>query len=387
MATRRRSSAAKSSRRSSKRSSAATSSRRSRSGSGVRGTAGVDRIEQELNKQEQRREQAQAGGTPFRLYLMPGDTKQIIVCDDQLEELYFRDEHNLKNPQTGKYGLHAGCIKSTQTCPICEKTGKESYYALFLTVIDLTEFEDRKGNVHEFSRKIMCIKASQAQKFIRRCKKNGGSLRGAMFTLARDGKRDAAIGNDIEYEEKVPEEEMAEYVRVWEDREGKEHEEACDEVYDYDKLFPEPTKQELAKLVGGYAAPGSDEEFEDEVDDDEDMEDEDEDSEWGKGKTRRGRKGRNSSRGRKSSTSRKRGRRKDEDEEEEDLEDDVDEEELDEDVVDEEEEDEPPFDPDEDEEPEEEEDEEEEEKPRRGRRKTARGSTRRGRKSSRRSRR
>lgn len=254
--------------------------------SGYRGLAGAKKLEQELERQERRREMSRTQShQPFRFRVSPGETKEVIVLDDKLEDLFFRYEHNIKDPSTGRWNIFTGCIDETDDCPVCG-TGSKSYFALYLTVIDLTEFQDRKGNTHEFSRKLMCVKTSQIGKFVRRMEREG-TLRGAIFELSRDGDRDAAIGNDIEFIEFMDEADLETYVREWTDKDGKTHEELCYEVFDYEELFPAPDKAELRAIAGGAPTPGSDEEIKETFKDDSegDLEDdewegEDDDTPW-----------------------------------------------------------------------------------------------------------
>lgn len=279
-----------------RRSSAAAPAKKGRarkaapSSGGFRGAAGAERALTEKTKQDTKRAAAREKGDlkPFRLYLKAGDTKEIVILDDSLDDLFFTYEHNLKNNKTGYWDIYTGCVKEDQICPICESAERESYYALMLSVIDFTPYTDRKGTEHEFSRKLMCVKPGQIGKFLRFIKREG-SLRGAVFTLSRDGDSDPQIGNDIEFVEFIEEEALIEYEREWTDREGKVHVEQCSEVFDYDKLFPPATSEELAEVVGARPAPGSArevaEEFKEEDDEDmegdEELEDEDqEDKPW-----------------------------------------------------------------------------------------------------------
>jgi len=224
-----------------------------------RGSEGFDRTESELRKQKAKNEARKAGvHMPFRFRVGVGDTTQFIVVDE--EPSFFRYEHNLKNPATGRYDIFTGCTSEVDVCPVCESSGKESYYALYLTVIDLTPFETKDGVTHDFSRKLLVIKAGQQKKFHRvyaKAEAKGGSLRGALFETSRDGDRDSAIGNDIEFLEFLEEEELLEYERSWKDREGKKHTEKCHEPLDYDVLFPAQDSDELRALVGGEAPLGN----------------------------------------------------------------------------------------------------------------------------------
>jgi hypothetical protein len=190
---------------------------------------------------------------PYRLYLKPKETREIIIVDDAPD--FFMFEHQIWNqgrPNEPKYS-YAGCVKEYETCPACTKHG-DSHYNLYLTVIDLAEFKDGKGETHTFSKKLMVVKSGSQRKFIRRHAKNG-SLRGQIVVLTRDGDKDPVIGNDVEWDEVIDEKELTEgYIRTYKDREGKTHEENCGETYEYEKLFPEPTIENIASVLTGENA-------------------------------------------------------------------------------------------------------------------------------------
>lgn len=245
---------------------------------GYRGAEGRKRAEEERKRSDARRK---AGGSnqPFRFFMRPGETKELILLDEEPD--FFMFEHNMKNPQTGKWGMTLPCLKDVENCPICENTDSTSYYAMFFTVIDLTEYTDTKGEKHEFSRKLLCVKSSQHKKFLRLYNKHK-SLRGIVLEMTRDGDKDAAIGNDIEYVETIAEEELRKYVKTFKDREGNSKEEKCYEVYDYDAIFEVPDKAVLEDLVGAAPSPGSTRQVEEELgsDDDSEWEDADDDLPW-----------------------------------------------------------------------------------------------------------
>lgn len=227
--------------------------------SAYRGAAGRARADEELERQKALQEQRRnATNAPFRFRLAPGETKQAIIVDDEPD--FFRFEHNLQDPATGRWNIYCGCINEWDNCPVCSSAGREGVYTMYLTVIDLTPFETRDGETVEFSRKLLAVKPAQQKKFNRmylRAQEEGRTLRGALVEFIRDGDKDSSIGNDIELLEFVSDDELDTYVREWEDREHKLHTEVCADPYDYDELFPEPTADELAALVGSAPAAGS----------------------------------------------------------------------------------------------------------------------------------
>ena len=162
----------------------------------LRGEAARQRLEEELAKQQALAEERKnRTRQPFRFRLAQGETREVIIVDDAPDFMMY--EHaGLKDPRTDRWGLNLQCCRDYDNCPICEHEQKESPYCLYLTVIDLNEFTDRAGNVHEFSRKLFVVKPNQIKKFTRRYAKDG-TLRGARFELSRDGQKDPVIGNDI----------------------------------------------------------------------------------------------------------------------------------------------------------------------------------------------
>jgi hypothetical protein len=223
-------------------------------GSTYRGEEGMARVEREIERQKQASDARKSRrNEPFRFKVPVGETHQLIICDDKPD--FFRYEHNLKGAD-GKFGLITSCVKENDNCPACEVSGKESYYAMYLTCVDLTPFKTKAGEKVEFSRKLLVVKPAQQKKIIRLYRKEK-SLRGMILDMTRDGEMSPSIGNDIEFVDFADEKEMATYTRSWKDKEGKKHTENCDEPFDYEKLFPEQTAEELRAIVGGKPTPGS----------------------------------------------------------------------------------------------------------------------------------
>lgn len=239
-----------------KRTSKKTTPQKARRGM-YRGAGAIEKAQQEQENVERRREQRklQMSG-PFRLYLKQKSSREVVIVDEAPD--FFMFEHQIYNngaPGLPKY-TNTGCVKEYETCPACQKDG-DSSFNLYLTVIDLEEYTNSNtGEIVEFSKKMMVVKSGQQRKFIRRHAKQG-SLRGQVVTLTRDGPKDPVIGNDIEWEDKISEEDLAgAYIREWTDREKKVHVENCGEVYDYEEIFQEPTVENiLAQLDGEVEAP------------------------------------------------------------------------------------------------------------------------------------
>ena len=219
----------------------------------IRGVAGGrQRLEQELKEQQARKEQ-QAGQQVLRFWVPVGDKKTIIVVDETPD--FFIYEHEMKDPQTGRWGVYTLCLDRNDSCPVCQVHGS-SYYALVLSVIDLTPYVNSKGETVPWSRKLLVVKSGQVNKFLRRFDADG-TLRGASFDCIRDTNKSPRVGNDIEYLGNYEEDYLTTFVRSWVDKEGKTHQEDCSRPFDYEKLFPVPDITQLQALVGVKSTPGS----------------------------------------------------------------------------------------------------------------------------------
>lgn len=216
-----------------------------------RGAAGLRRMKEEEQKAEVRKAAAQASmKEPFRFYVKPTESASIIIVDEAPD--FFRMEHALQNPRTKRFNLFVPCIDEHTNCPACAVSDKPAYFAMYLTVIDLTPYE-KDGHEVEWSKKMMVVKATQQKKIMRLYEKHG-TLRGMELLMTRDGDMDAAIGNDIEFQGFVPEEELLEYVTEYTDRERKVHEVIGDEPFDYEDIYPDMGEDEIKAVVGGRAS-------------------------------------------------------------------------------------------------------------------------------------
>lgn len=227
------------------------------------------REESERVVADAKRRQEESGKNPFRFYLNVGDEKSFIVLDD--EPTFLRWEHEEWDDRNKRMN-HYGCISATDNCPACDNLENKSYFAMYLTVIDLTPFDTKAGDHVEFSKKLLVVKSNQHKVFYRRFDKSG-TLRGVVFDCFRDKKTDARIGGTLDYAEILEEDDLLGYVREYEDRDGKPQTTDI-QPYDYLDMFPETTVASLEEIFGSAPAAGSareaTQELEDEYEDDED---------------------------------------------------------------------------------------------------------------------
>lgn len=154
---------------------------------------GYDGIAQE----EQRL--AQMGGPP-RLWMPVNSTREIVFIDSEPVAIY---EHNWK--ANGSWKNWATCLRGIEeSCPGCEVLGETNrYYVGIYTVVDTSEWTDRRGNKHQFEINLLPAKLKSLKKFRRksaeRIEAGGTGLAGCLYRLARDSKEDPSIGGEAEY--------------------------------------------------------------------------------------------------------------------------------------------------------------------------------------------
>lgn len=222
--------------------------------SSYRGAAGRRQMEEEQVKAEARSEARKASfGAPFRYFTPIGETREIVIVDEAPD--FFRHEHALKNKATGRFDNFTPCIDEHANCPVCAIAERPAYFAMYLTIIDLSGYEGKDGYV-EFSKKLLVAKPTQQKKIMRLYDRHK-SLRGMILSMTRDTDKDAAIGNDIEFVEFMDEDELLQFETDYTDKEGKVHPIIAHEVYDYDALFPEMTEKQLIAIAGGRPQQGS----------------------------------------------------------------------------------------------------------------------------------
>lgn len=220
--------------------------------SSYRGAAGLRQMQEEQVKAEAKKAAREASfGAPFRYWTPIKATQEIIIVDEAPD--FFRHEHALQNRASKKWDNYAPCIDENANCPVCAVAERPSYFAMYLTIVDLTPYINKDGDEVEFTKKLLVVKPTQQKKIMRLYEKYK-TLRGMILSMTRDDKESATIGNDIEFVEFMDEEELLAYETDYTDKEGKVHPVICHEVYDYDQLFPEMTEKALRAIAGGRPA-------------------------------------------------------------------------------------------------------------------------------------
>lgn len=222
--------------------------KRSARGAFDRGEAGFKKGEAKRQRQEE--EYQRKKETPFDFRLKPGDEAEVVIVDS--EPPFFISLHKVKDAR-GRWTDEV-CIADTGVaCPLCSSTGKEGAYNMILTVLDRRPYKIQNGpnagKTIKVSKKLFMVKGRNLPKFQRQYERYDGKWRGLRIHCRRDGDKDAAIGEDLEFMGKVSEKVLAKY---------GEHAEAAD----YEKIFPTPTAKELAERNNVNSSVAGSEEFE-----------------------------------------------------------------------------------------------------------------------------
>ena len=195
----------------------------------------------------------------FRFWTGVGQQREIVILDTHPGPCFY--EHQLQNMRTGKWDIHEACPKEWEPCPLCDGAagGKESYYVMMLTCVELAEWTDKHGTVHPYSVRLLPVKAEQQGFFLRQYDRHG-SLRGLRLLMTRDTKQSAAIGMP-EFIEMVPAENIVASfghgeMRAQDGRVIKQANADCHPL-DYGKLFRKPSGADLRTRYGGVAPAGS----------------------------------------------------------------------------------------------------------------------------------
>lgn len=200
--------------------------------------------------QELAEERAKEFGPPrffLKTDLNNNEAKVVFLDSDGV----FFLEHNLKNPQTGKWGMTFTCRAEIDTCPLCE-AGHRPAYVCAHTIIDTRKWLDNKGREHHFEKKLLISKQT-VQNMLAKYRKKHGTLKFAIMEFSRSKDTEASTGETVMLEGFTKEDKLK--GRCPKGTEVKE----WLAPFDYATLFAPKTVAELAKIAGVAPAVGSDE--------------------------------------------------------------------------------------------------------------------------------
>jgi hypothetical protein len=96
-----------------------------------------------------------------------------------------------------------GVLDKGESIPCCEILGiKTRYYVGYYTVVDCSEYVDKKGNKHQFELKLLGAKLDSIKR-LKKIKENHGALVGKIFRLSRVGAKAPSIGDMCDFKRNV----------------------------------------------------------------------------------------------------------------------------------------------------------------------------------------
>jgi hypothetical protein len=144
-------------------------------------------------KQEEDKIAAKQGAS--RVWIPANGKKDLVFIDDEFACIH---EHNPK--MHGHWRNWMTCLNGfTEDKPCCEILGPNTrYYVGYLTVIDCSEYTDKKGNKYQYEVKLFPARMKTLKKF-RRKKEDRGSLVGCLFQAIREDDKSPNCGDEFEY--------------------------------------------------------------------------------------------------------------------------------------------------------------------------------------------
>lgn len=121
------------------------------------------------------------------------------LTDDGVLDIPMYHEHQIH--MNGRWDNWFVCVQDEGSCPLCEG-GDEPALVGALTIIDHSEWKDKKGNMHKDERKLFIAKFATIQMLQVLATKRGG-LTGCTFDVYRSSeKRSPNVGTTFDFTEK-----------------------------------------------------------------------------------------------------------------------------------------------------------------------------------------
>jgi hypothetical protein len=181
-------------------------------------------------------------------FWMPAEAETMITFLDGdlnengvLDEICY-NEHQLQI--AGDWKNFFPCVSDDEPCPLCNSGLNPSFVSVF-TVIDHSEWTDKKGQVHKDQKRLYAVKR-ESLKLLRKMAVKRDGLRGCSFDLSRTGDRSPAVGSHYDF------------LKKWEDMDKFKESYNLDDVdgLDYEDTIQYKTAKELTDLGLGVASGG-----------------------------------------------------------------------------------------------------------------------------------
>jgi len=147
-------------------------------------------------RKEQDRVDASSG--PNRIWIPAGGKKELVFVDDEPVCIH---EHNPK--LNGDWKNWLTCLKDVYDdvacCSILNINDYKPYYIGYYTVIDCTEWVDKKGNKYQYELKLFPAKLKTLKRLqMRRADPARGAFAGKLFSIMRVDEKSPNSGDEFE---------------------------------------------------------------------------------------------------------------------------------------------------------------------------------------------
>ena len=128
-------------------------------------------------------------------------------------------------------------------CPLCE-AGEKPYFAGAYTIIEHSEYQDKKGVTHRNELTLFVCK-TEVLRTIKHISKKRGGLKGLVLDIRRAANTDAAVGSHFDYIGRCGEGGLPELPTVTGEPEEKEV-----KPFDYLEVFKPKSREKIMEIVG-----------------------------------------------------------------------------------------------------------------------------------------
>jgi hypothetical protein len=134
--------------------------------------------------------------TPNRVWIPAGGKRELVFVDDEPVGIH---EHNPKINGDWKNWFTCGkeVYSDSACCELLNGSGYKPYYIGFYTVIDCSEWVDKKGNKYQYELKLFPAKLKTLKRLEMR-RKDRGPFAGKLFSIMRIDGKSAATGDEFE---------------------------------------------------------------------------------------------------------------------------------------------------------------------------------------------
>ena len=171
----------------------------------ARGPDGFSRAREQQIRQQEDYDRKKEKPFPFRITQKDMKEKRNVVDMLYLDkEPFFVRLHTVPNGHGG-FDDEVCLADTGGICPLCQQLGKEGTWTLVLTALDKRPYRNRDGVLTKQSKKLVMVKSRNIDKFERQYQKHH-TFRGLVCTHRRHAPKEASIGEDLEFKDKlVPE--------------------------------------------------------------------------------------------------------------------------------------------------------------------------------------